>query len=202
MTSSLREVVVATGNPGKLLEIRALLGDLAVSLRSMEAFPEILLPEEGDDYETNAVEKARAAARDAGRLALADDSGLEVAGLDGRPGPFSARFGGPGLDDAGRVGALLEAMSALEEDARAARFVCVAALATPGGEVAAARGECRGRILAEPRGLGGFGYDPVFELEGESRTLAELLPARKNALSHRALAFHALEPALRKHLKL
>ncbi len=103
-----REIVVASSNAGKLLEIRAILGDLPASLRALDAFPGVVLPEEGDDYEQNAIAKARTAARETGRLAVADDSGLEVAGLGGRPGPHSARYGGPALDDAGRVARLLE----------------------------------------------------------------------------------------------
>jgi len=195
-----RELVLASGNPGKLLEIRALLGQLPVSLRSLAAFPEVLLPEEGEDYEANALAKARAVVRGAGRAALADDSGLEVAGLDGGPGPRSARFGGPGLDDAGRVAALLAALAGREGADRRARFVCVAALVLPDGREATARGECPGRILAAPRGRDGFGYDPVFEVEGRRRAMAELPPEQKNRLSHRARALAALAPDLERLL--
>jgi XTP/dITP diphosphohydrolase len=191
------EVVVATSNPGKLLEIRAILGDLPVSLRALAAFPEVVLPDEGDDYEENAAAKARAVARDTGRLALGDDSGLEVEGLSGGPGPRSARYGGPGLDDAGRVAHLLAALGGVEGAGRRARFVCVAALATPAGELVTARGECEGRILEAPRGSGGFGYDPVFEArEQAGRAMAELDPGLKNRLSHRARAFRALRDAI------
>lgn len=196
MSDRYPEVVIATSNPGKLLEIRAILGDVPASLRSLGAFPDVLLPDEGDDYEENAVAKARACARDAGRLALADDSGLEVTGLDGRPGPHSARYGGADLDDAGRRAALLAEMAPLEGEARRARFVCVVALASADGQVITARGECAGRILEAPRGSGGFGYDPVFAPEGGDRSMAELPPARKNRISHRALAFLELRDAL------
>jgi XTP/dITP diphosphohydrolase len=192
-----REVVLATSNPGKLLEVRGLLGDLPILLRSAEAFPDVLLPEEGDDYRANAVAKARTAARDTGRLALADDSGLEVEALGGGPGPRSARYGGPGLDDRGRIAVLLEALANVPAERRRARFVCVAALATPEGEVVTARGECAGRILDAPRGRGGFGYDPVFEPEGRGRSMAELPPGVKNRISHRARAFRALADAIR-----
>lgn len=192
-----REVVLASGNPGKLLEIRAILGDLPLSLRSVGAFPEVWLPEEGDDYEANAVAKARAAAHGAGRPALADDSGLEVQALDGGPGPGSARYGGAGLDDAGRVRALLAALEGVPAQRRSARFVCVAALAWPDGSVTTARGECTGRLLEAPRGQGGFGYDPIFAVEGEGRSMAELPASRKNRISHRALAFRALAETLR-----
>jgi XTP/dITP diphosphohydrolase len=190
-----REVVIATSNAGKLREIAAILGDLPLEFRALDDFPEAALPEEGDDYAANAAAKASAVARATGRVALADDSGLEVDGLGGAPGPLSARFGGPGLDDRQRTAALLEAMADCSGGARNARFVCVAALAIPGGEVATARGECPGRILPERRGGGGFGYDPVFEVE-PGTTMAELPPARKNEISHRARALQQLRSAL------
>lgn len=190
------ELVAATSNPGKLLEFRAILGDLPVSLRALAAFPEVELPEEGDDYEANAVGKARAIAKAVGRPALADDSGIEVAALGDRPGPQSARFGGAGLDDAGRVEKLLAALAASGQSDRSARFVCVVALAFPDGEVITARGECLGRILESPRGGGGFGYDPIFEVEGGGRSMAEISPAEKNRISHRARALLILRDVI------
>jgi XTP/dITP diphosphohydrolase len=177
-----------------------------VSLVSLAELPALELPPEGGDYAANAVAKARAAAAAAGSPALADDSGLEVAGLGGRPGPRSARFGGPALDDAGRVALLLAELEEAEllwssaRPARRARFVCAAALALPDGEVATAFGECVGRIAKEPRGRTGFGYDPIFEVDPTGRTLAELLPEEKNRLSHRAKAFKALRARLLAHL--
>ena len=192
----LREVVVATSNPGKLREIRAILGELPLAIVGLDAVAEVHFPEEGDDYEANARVKAQAVASRSGRPAVADDSGLEVEGLAGAPGPRSARYGGPALDDAGRMAHLLEQMQSLAGDARRARFVCVVALATPEGDVVTARGECAGRILEQPVGQGGFGYDPVFEVEGDTRAMAELLPAEKNRISHRARAFRALREAL------
>jgi XTP/dITP diphosphohydrolase len=187
-----REWVVATANPGKLREIRAILEDAPLALLALDAFPAVRFPPEGDDYAENAMAKARAVASATGRAAVADDSGLEVAGLGGEPGPRSARYGGPGLDDAGRVRALLAAMAGLDAEGRRARFVCVAALATPEGELLTARGECAGRILAAPRGAGGFGYDPVFEAEGLGRAMAELSEVEKHRISHRGRAFRAL----------
>jgi XTP/dITP diphosphohydrolase len=182
--------LVATTSAGKLREIRAIVD--RVPLRSLADFPGLVLPPEGDDYEANAVAKARAAARATGLPALADDSGLEVDALGGGPGPRSARYGGPGLDDAERVTQLLREVAGVPEEGRGARFVCVAAWSTPEGVAHAARGECRGRLLGAPRGGLGFGYDPIFLPEGESLSMAELDPARKNALSHRARAFRAL----------
>jgi XTP/dITP diphosphohydrolase len=191
-----RTLVLATGNRGKLAEFAALLGPLALELRSLADFPEVALPPEGDDYAGNAAAKARAAAAATGLAALGDDSGLEVRALGGAPGPHSARFGGPGLDDAARSRRLLEALAACGGADRRARFVCVAALALPDGTLATARGECPGRILDAPRGAGGFGYDPVFQPDGHEASMAELPPAVKNRISHRGRALAALGPAL------
>jgi XTP/dITP diphosphohydrolase len=188
------KVVLATRNAGKLREAAAILAPLAEV--ELVALPDgVALPEEGDDYEANAVAKAVAAARATGCIALGDDSGLEVDALGGAPGVRSARWGGAGLDDAGRNARLLAALADVAEGARGARFVCVAALATPGGRVATARGTCEGRILRAARGASGFGYDPLFAV-GE-RSMAELAPAEKDALSHRGRAFRRLADAVR-----
>jgi XTP/dITP diphosphohydrolase len=188
------EAVVATSNPGKLREIQAILSDLPAVLRPLGDFAPVTFPEEGDDYEENAAVKARTVASALGLPALADDSGLEVVGLEGRPGPRSARYGGPGLDDTGRVRVLLAEMAPLTGDQRAARFVCVAALAIPDGRVWTAHGEVAGRILAAPRGDGGFGYDPVFQLTdgADGQVMAEIEASKKNRISHRARAFRQL----------
>jgi len=190
-----REVVIATANEGKLREIREILGDLPLAIRGLAEFPAVAFPEEGDDYTANAAAKALAVVRATGRAALGDDSGLEVDGLGGAPGPRSARFGGPGLDDRQRAAALLEAVADCTGARRNARFVCVVALALPDGAVATARGECPGRILEAPQGRGGFGYDPVFEV-APGTAMAELPPEEKNQISHRARALHALHAAL------
>jgi len=190
-------VVLATRNPGKLREVAAILAELALRIEPLDA--SVALPEEGDGYESNAVAKALAAARATGCVALGDDSGLEVDALGGAPGPLSARYGGPGLDDAARCAALLEALAAVPDEERSARFVCVAALATPQGDVATARGVCEGHLLRAPRGSAGFGYDPIFAVG--AATLAELPAAAKDALSHRGRAFRALLPALRTHIR-
>ena len=189
-------VVVATQNAGKLREIRALLGPLAVELAGLDELPSLELPPEGDDYAANAIAKARAAAAHAGCAAVGDDSGLEVEGLGGAPGPRSARWGGPGLDDVGRVAHLLAELAGRTGAARRARFVCLAALALPDGRVEVFRGECAGRIATAPRGANGFGYDPIFELPDLGRTLAELGADEKSSISHRARAFRALGRAL------
>ena len=193
-------LLVATDNAGKLREIRALLGDLPLALRSLRDFPGVALPPEGDDYAENALAKARSAAEQTGLPALADDSGLEVEGLGGAPGPRSARYGGEGLDDAGRIRHLLREMRALTGDARRARFVCVAALALPAGGAWSARGECPGRILESPRGDGGFGYDPVFWSSELRAGIAEVPEARKHEISHRGRAIRRLRPLLEEQL--
>lgn len=187
--------VIASSNPGKLVEIRAILASSSIELCGLDEFPDVTLPEEGDDYERNAAQKAETVARVLGRHALADDSGLEVVGLGGGPGPLSARYGGPALDDAGRVEHLLSQLAGRRGEQRDARFVCVASLASPQGELFTARGECEGRILESPRGEGGFGYDPIFEVAASGRSMAELPAAEKNRISHRARAFVRLVAA-------
>lgn len=191
-----RTLLLATGNRGKLAEFAALLAPLDLALRSLDEFPQAVLPPEGEDYAANAAAKATAAARATGLAALGDDSGLEVTALDAAPGPLSARYGGPGLDDAGRCARLLAALERSGSRDRSARFVCVAALALPDGAVELARGECHGQILPAPRGGAGFGYDPVFQPDGYAVSMAELPPALKNRLSHRGRALDALGPLL------
>jgi XTP/dITP diphosphohydrolase len=187
-------VGLATGNPGKVREFAEILADLSLDLRPVT--PDVVFPAEGADYEPNAAAKARTLAEAWGLPALADDSGLEVDALDGAPGPLSARFGGPELDDAGRVAHLLAALGEVPRARRTARFVCVAALAHPDGRVVTRRGECAGRILAAPRGAGGFGYDPVFWVPELGAAMAELPAVEKNRISHRARALAALRPEL------
>jgi XTP/dITP diphosphohydrolase len=190
------DLVLATGNRGKRAEFAALLAPLRLRLASLEDFFPIQLPAEGDDYAANAAAKARAVALATGRPALADDSGIEVEVLGGRPGPRSARYGGPGLDDRGRCARLLQELGASRDPARRARFVCEAALARPDGSLECAFGESRGRILEAPRGAGGFGYDPIFEPEGHTVSMAELPETTKNRISHRGRALAALADAL------
>jgi XTP/dITP diphosphohydrolase len=192
-------LVLATGNRGKVREFAELLAPYGLALASLAEFPGVALPPEGDDYAANAAAKAGAAARATGLAALGDDSGLEVAALGGAPGPRSARYGGPGLDDAGRCARLLEELAAARAD-RAARFVCVAALALPDGALTVVTGECTGRILDAPRGANGFGYDPVFQPDGYDASMAELPPAVKHRISHRGRALAALSPALQRSL--
>ncbi len=191
-SSSKRTVVLATLNSGKARELARLLGDLPIALLSLADVPGAALPEEtGATYAENALLKARAAARLTGRAALGDDSGLEVDALGGAPGLHSARFGGPGLDDAGRVALLLERLREVPAGRRGARFRCVIALVDEAGRERTVEGVAEGEIAAAPRGTGGFGYDPVFYYPPLRRTFGELGDREKESLSHRARAARA-----------
>lgn len=189
-------IVLATGNTGKVEEVRRILADLDVELVPMDALGVSEVDEPGETFEDNAVHKARVVAERTGLPALADDSGLEVDALGGAPGVRSARYAGVHGDDAANNAKLLEELAGVPPEERTARFVCVAALATPEGPHWTVRGTMEGRILTEPRGEGGFGYDPLFVMEGETRTNAELGPAEKDAASHRGAAFRGLRPAI------
>jgi XTP/dITP diphosphohydrolase len=190
-------LVLATRNPGKVRELRALAEGFGLQLQDLTAWPDYRPPpEEGTGFAENARIKATAACRALGAAALADDSGLVVARLGGRPGVHSARYAGPGADDrANRLRLLAELRG--ERDRRA-RFVAVLALALPDGRVVYARGELEGEIAEEERGHGGFGYDPVFFCPQVGCTLAELEPEAKNRISHRARALAVLAPTLRR----
>jgi len=167
-------------------------------VRTLAEFPGAGLPEEtGDSYAANALLKARVAARHTGLLALGDDSGLEVDALGGAPGLRSARFGGPGLDDAGRCARLLAALSGVDEARRGARFRCVIALVDPGGGEHLVEGVAEGVILTAPRGRGGFGYDPLFYYPQLGRTFAELSEGDKARVSHRGRAVESVQRLLR-----
>lgn len=196
----MKALLLASANPGKLAEFRALLAGLDFALPGLADFPGVALHAEGGDYRENAAAKALTACEGSGLPALADDSGLEVAALGGAPGPYSARYGGPGLDDRARVELLLAELAArpAATQTREARFVCVAALALPEGALHIARGECAGEILRAPRGGGGFGYDPVFRPAEHNCSMAELPPAEKNRISHRARALAELRAQLQR----
>lgn len=192
-------LVLATRNAGKLRELRALLRGrvpgLDVDTQVIDAVvagaPDVV--ESGVTFEENALLKARAVAEATGLPAIADDSGLAVDVLGGAPGIFSARWAGKHGDDAANLQLLLNQLGDIPSDRRAAQFVCAAALALPGGGgETVTRGELRGVLLTEPRGNGGFGYDPILQPEGMDRSCAELSAEEKNAVSHRAKAFAAL----------
>jgi XTP/dITP diphosphohydrolase len=185
-------LVLATLNAGKARELAALLGDVPYEVRALAELPGAALPEEtGDSYRANALLKARAAARSTGAWALADDSGIEVAALGGAPGVRSARFGGPGLDDARRCALLLEALRGVPPEQRAARFRCVIAVVDPAGREHTTEGIVDGVITDAPRGKHGFGYDPLFFYPPLGRTFAELSPDEKARVDHRGRAVQA-----------
>ncbi len=185
-------LLVATGNPGKVESLRRFLQNMPYDLMGLDSVPECETVEEsGTTFEENAQLKARGYARQSGLLTLADDSGLEVEALDGAPGVYSARYGGPGLDDDQRCKLLLRHMEDVPETERTARFVCVVAIAQPDGRCHMFRGERAGHIAFFLRGNNGFGYDPVFIPEGHNYTYAEVTPGRKDETSHRAMAMQA-----------
>ncbi len=187
--TAVREVVLATENPGKVREYERLLVGLPVRLRTLADLPGYEAPpEDGETFEANARLKAAAAVEAAGLPALADDSGLCVDALDGAPGVHSARYAGPDATDADRRRALLAALADVPGARRGAAFECVIALALPGGRVETVSGRCAGRLLDEERGESGFGYDPLFVPDGYDRTFSELTPADKDRLSHRGRA--------------
>ena len=194
------ELLVASRNPKKLAELRRVLdaagltGLKLVSLRDVAPFDEA--PEDGATFEQNALAKARDAFAATGLASVADDSGLEVAALNGMPGVLSARWSGKHGDDAANTTLLLAQLRDVPDERRGAAFVSACALAGPSGEVVV-RGEWPGSIAREPRGRGGFGYDPVFVPDGSDRTAAELTPEEKDAVSHRGRALALLVPALR-----
>lgn len=195
-------IVLATTNEGKAQELRALLRDLPVQLvTTADLFGDTLtVSEDGATFEENAAAKARALCKATRMLALADDSGLEVDALDGRPGVRSARFAHDRATDAENNAALLRALEEGESSAsRTARFRCVLALASPWADddVRFAEGRVEGIIARDPRGSGGFGYDPLFLAdEAGGRAMAELSEDEKNAISHRARAVRAMRPLL------
>lgn len=192
-------LVIATRSRGKLAELRRILEGLDVQLCSAEDLGLPEFEEAGDTFMQNALGKARAAAKASGLPALADDSGLVVDQLDGEPGVRSARYAGPQADDQANLRLVLERLGS--RHGRSARFVCAAALVAPDGREWTAEGMVDGHIVGEPRGEGGFGYDPVFQPVGERRTTAEMSPEEKDAISHRGKAFRALRPAVAELLR-
>jgi XTP/dITP diphosphohydrolase len=188
-------LVLATGNPGKVEELRALLADLPLTLipgSDLETPPDV--EEDAETLAGNARKKARAFHEHTGQATLADDTGLEVAALDGGPGVHTARFAGPDATADDNKRRLLAVMEGVED--RRARFRTVAALVAPDGTVHTFEGTCEGTITTEPRGDGGFGYDPLFLPDGYDQTFAEMPPETKNAISHRQEALDAVRAFL------
>jgi XTP/dITP diphosphohydrolase len=192
-------MLIATSSAGKQREYEQLLARLPstvklCSLREMGLALQVR--ENGPTYAENARLKARAYAEALAVLTIADDSGLEVDALRGEPGLLSARYGGDGLSDSDRYRLLLHRLQGVPGPCRSARFRCVVALASPGGDIHTGEGTCEGMIALTPRGVHGFGYDPVFQVHGYACSMAELMPDEKNRISHRARAVEAILPRL------
>ena len=194
------KVVLASKNPHKLVEISAILKPLDVELvLESDLGVDVEVEETGTTFEENSLLKARAVMEASGLPAIADDSGLCVDALNGAPGVYSARYGGPGLDDPGRVRLLLENMRG--QMPRTCRFVSVITCCFPNGDVLSARGECEGTVAFTPMGEGGFGYDPVFFVPPLKKTFAQLTAEEKNAISHRGNALRDFTGQLKAYLE-
>ena len=191
--------VLATHNPGKLAEMKAILSGLGVEVVSpAEAGVEVDVEETGTTFAENAMLKAKAVCAAAGLPAIADDSGLCVNALNGGPGVYSARYGGEGLDDAGRRRLLLQNLRG--QTTRAAHFTCAVACAFPNGDTLEAEGRCDGAIAFAPLGEGGFGYDPVFLIPEKGKTFGQIGPEEKSKISHRGKALAAFAEKLGAYL--
>ena len=184
------KLLAATNNQGKIRELNELLADLPIELFGLEGFENISEPEEtGATFAENAALKANSYARQTGFWALSDDSGLEVAALNGAPGVFSARYAGKDATDTERIAKLLHELAATSDESRRARFVCAMAISDEKGQIRfSGEGICDGKIALKPRGTNGFGYDPIFIPEGFEQTFGELSSTIKREISHRARA--------------
>jgi XTP/dITP diphosphohydrolase len=194
-------LVVATRNQKKLGELQELLADMPVTIRLISDFPDAPDVEEtGQTFVENAELKARSAAESTGHIALADDSGLEIDALGGKPGVMSNRFAGPDASDQDKYMLILNLMDCIPDEHRSARFRAAVAIATPEGEVVTVEGKCEGMIAHTPSGEGGFGYDPIFYIPELGKTMAQLDSDEKNRISHRGKALRAAKKLLRELL--
>lgn len=190
-------MIFATGNQGKIKEIKAILGDIGEEIISMkEAGIDIDIVEDGSSFEENAVIKAKAVMQLTGQLVLADDSGLEVDALGGEPGIYSARYLGEDTSYEIKNRNIIKRLEGVEGEARSARFVCVIAAAFPNGDVVTTRGTIEGVIAKEPAGENGFGYDPIVYVPEYKMTTGQMEPEAKNAISHRGKALCAMKKIL------
>jgi XTP/dITP diphosphohydrolase len=197
MNVAITELVLATRNRHKGEELAALLSSLGIQVRTLAEFPDAPeVMEDGDTCEANAVKKARTIADVTGLPAMADDTGLEVDALGGRPGVMAARYAGEHVSYEDNWRKLLKELAGVPRKRRQARFLTVVALALPGGDIKVAHGTLEGIIAEEPAGTGGFGYDPVFHVPELGKTLAELSAEQKNRISHRAKAFAEIRAML------
>ena len=194
------KMVLASKNAHKLVEMKDILSQLGVEVvLESDVGVDVDVEETGTTFEENAYLKAHAVCEASGLPAIADDSGLCVDALNGAPGVYSARYGGPGLDDAGRYQLLLENMRGQLD--RRCKFVSAICCCFPNGDRVEARGECAGTLAYAPKGADGFGYDPIFFVPGLKKTFAELSPEEKNAISHRGNALKAFREKLEEYLK-
>jgi len=199
----MHRILLATHNPDKAREIKEILSDSTLEILTLEDFPGLGHPkEDGRTYEENSRKKAIWIANNSLQISIADDSGLEIDSLDGIPGIFSARFGGEKISYFERNKKILQMMDEIPEEKRKARFICVATIASPGGEVKSFTGICEGAIATEMRGEFGFGYDPIFLLPELGKTMAEIPSEKKNKISHRAKAFQQIKDYLQKNEKI
>lgn len=194
----IKELVLATRNPDKRVELEALLGDLGIKVRTLADFPDAPeVVEDGDTCRANAVKKAVTIARHTGLPAVADDTGLEVEGLGGRPGVHAARYAGEGATYEDNWRKLIRELEGVPPQRRRARFITIAALADPSADwVQVVQGTLDGLIAEAPAGTQGFGYDPVFLVPELGKTLAQLTPEEKNRVSHRARALAGIKQLL------
>ena len=196
-------VVLATRNRHKVQEIQALLADLPINLLSLADFPDLPeVIEDGSTCQENAVKKARETAAGTGHWALADDTGLEVAALGGRPGVYAARYAGEGATYAENCEKLLDELKHIPVERRSARFLTVMALADPKGQIEVVEGELQGQISEQFYGSQGFGYDPVFYVPKAHKTLAEMTLTEKNEMSHRGQALRLAKDLLKRRLEI
>ncbi len=190
----MEEVIIATKNRGKAQEFERIFQARGLQVKTLLDFPEIEDVEEtGTTFEENAKIKSETISNLLGKMVIADDSGLEVDALDGRPGVYSARYAGIQKDDEDNMDKVLAELTDVPENERTARFRCVLAVSQPGKKTETFAGACEGRILTERRGTNGFGYDPIFFVVEKKKSMAELTAEEKNKISHRAMAIKQLE---------
>jgi XTP/dITP diphosphohydrolase len=193
----MEEVIIATKNSGKAKEFERIFASKGLQVKTLLDFPEIEEVEEtGSTFEENAILKAESISNQLGKMVIADDSGLEVDALEGRPGVYSARYAGNEKNDEANIDKVLEELAGVPESGRSARFCCVLAVARPGAPTLTFASACEGKILEERRGSHGFGYDPIFFSTEKGKSMAELLPDEKNKISHRAKALEKLQDHL------
>lgn len=191
------KVIIATKNPGKAREFVKMFEPYHIEVKTLLDFPDFAeIEETGKTFEENAILKAETVCAQLGEMAIADDSGIMVDALGGRPGIFSARYAGKKKDDEANNDKLLDELKDVPEAERTARYYCALAFASPNNRTVTVNGTCEGVIISERRGTNGFGYDPLFYLPEHGKTMAEITPQEKNEISHRAKALRKLEDHL------